>query len=69
MGGAPSALKRWCDRSVIIKPGNETNIETVKQIAEVLDTTTDKVQKVLPPGGINIESVIEKTEQKEEQDS
>jgi predicted ribosome quality control (RQC) complex YloA/Tae2 family protein len=62
IGGAPRALDRWCDRYVIITPGKVPITEAVKKIAQILNTTTDKVQKALPPGNITIGSVIEKKE-------
>jgi hypothetical protein len=67
IAGAPSALKRWSNQYVIITPGNEKITETVKRIASVLDVGTDEIQKVFPPGGAMIESIV-KQDQNETED-
>ena len=68
IAGSPSALKQWSSHYIIITPGNEKISETVKHIASELEVSSDEIQKVFPPGGTMIESIVKgEHKNKEEQ--
>jgi len=54
MGGAPSAVKKWAEKWVVIQHGDEDKNRMAKEIAKKFGTGVEEIQRVLPPGSIRI---------------
>jgi predicted ribosome quality control (RQC) complex YloA/Tae2 family protein len=58
IGGPIDAIKKRADRYVILTPGDlKKNIFSLK-LAKALDVPVDRIDRILPPGGVNIVKTV-----------
>lgn len=54
MGGSPDAIKKWCNKWVILIPGNEDKERMAKKLAEIFKEDIEEIKRVLPSGKFSI---------------
>lgn len=55
MGGAPSAVKKWAENWAVIRHGEKDKNKIAKEMAKKFGMEINEIQRVLPPGNIEIE--------------
>ena len=54
MGGPPSAVKKMAEKWIVFIPGKEDPNKIAKNLAKIFDTRIEELQKILPPGGVQV---------------
>ena len=54
MGGPVDSIKKRSTRFVVVQPGHVSREDFAKALANKLETSSDKILKVLPPGDVQI---------------
>ncbi|MDH7516979.1 MAG: ribosome rescue protein RqcH [Candidatus Thermoplasmatota archaeon] len=58
MGGPVDAVKKLSDKYVVLSPGDIKKSVVANRLARVFDVSTDVVDRVLPPGDLNVVETV-----------
>jgi len=58
MGGPVNAVKKMSDRHIVLSPGDMKKSVIVNKLSKVFDVPTDIIDRVLPPGDLNIVKTV-----------
>jgi predicted ribosome quality control (RQC) complex YloA/Tae2 family protein len=58
MAGPINSIKRLSEKYAIIEPGDKQKIDVARILSKAFEVSVDEVDRVLPPGGINIVKTI-----------
>jgi predicted ribosome quality control (RQC) complex YloA/Tae2 family protein len=58
IGGPVEAIQQWCDRYVILRPSNDDRKQLTQRLSTLFKRSVDDINKVLPPGGCLIISLV-----------
>ncbi len=56
IGGPVEAIEKWCNQYIILRPGGMNKKLLTKRLSQLLKTSADDINKVLPPGDSTIVS-------------
>lgn len=58
MGGPVESVEKRSNRYMIFTPGNTKKSEIASKLSKAFDVSTDTIEKVLPPGDLNIAKTV-----------
>jgi predicted ribosome quality control (RQC) complex YloA/Tae2 family protein len=58
MGGPIGAFEKRSERYIVLTPGNMKKSEIVSKLSRAFDVSTDTIEKVLPPGDLNVVKIV-----------
>jgi len=58
MGGPIEAVKKMSDKYIVLVPGDMKKSVITNKLSKVFDVSTDMIDKVLPPGDLNIVKTV-----------
>jgi predicted ribosome quality control (RQC) complex YloA/Tae2 family protein len=58
IGGPVKAIKKWCEKYVILQPDTDKKQQIAKKLASMFDVSVEQINKVLPPGESMIVSIV-----------
>lgn len=58
MGGPIEAVEKRSNKYIVLIPGNTKKSEIVSKLSKAFDVSTDEIEKVLPPGDLNVVKTI-----------
>ena len=58
MGGPVEAVKKMSDRYIVLSPGDTKKSVIANKLSKVFDVSTDMIDRVLPPGDLNIVKTV-----------